>query len=380
MTQPTAAPERVYALTNDTSGNAVAVFVRQAGGNLLPLTPPPPPGLPGPLNAEGVIRPVAAFPTGGRGAGAPLVSQSALTLSADRRFLFAVSPGSNELTSFLVTQSGLQFVNKVFSGGVQPVSVTSFGNLVYVVNAVNNLVGSVGLDGVGTGRIAGFTVESNGVLTPLADSIRELSSPVSGPAQISFNPDGTQLVVSELTANRITVFPLDDDRPCDPVENQFAGRGPYGFAFNKHGILVVAGLGTLFQDNSTVSSYKVSDSGELTVVSAAVPTQQGAACWIVNTPDGRYSYSSNTLSGSISGFSVRRNGKLTLLNDDGRTGVTGDFSLPIDMVISRDGQYLDVLTQGTQTITTFQIGSDGELTPLASVGNLPPVAIGLAIG
>jgi len=114
-----------------------------------------------------------------------------LTLSEDNRFLFAVNPGSNDVSSFLVTPSGLQFVSKVPSGGVLPVSVTTFGNLVYVVNAVNNLVGTVGLDGVGTGQIAGFTVDLNGVLTPLEDSGRTLSSAVSGPAQVAFNSAGT---------------------------------------------------------------------------------------------------------------------------------------------------------------------------------------------
>lgn len=382
MSTPQTPPmERVYALTNAADGNAVAVFVRQAGGNLLPLTLPIPPGAPGPLNAEGVIRPLPAFRTGGLGAFGPLVSQSALTLSDDARFLFAVNPGSNDVSSFLVTPSGLHFVSKVPSGGVLPVSVTTFGNLVYVVNAVNNLVGTVGLDGVGTGQIAGFTVDLNGVLTPLEDSGRTLSSAVSGPAQVAFNPDGTLLVVTELTANRITVFQIDEDgRPGAVVENESAGSGPLGFAFNSQGHLIVSELGTLFVNDSSVSSYAVGSSGELTVISASVPTNQGAACWIVNTPDGRYSYSSNTLSGSLSGFSVQSSGELTPLTDDGRTGVTGDFSLPIDMVISADGRYLDVLAQAAQTIVTFRIESNGCLTPVASVGNLPPLAIGLAIG
>ena len=380
MSIPTA-PERVYALTNSAAGNAVAVFVRREGGNLIPLTPPPAPGLPGPLSADGVVRPLPAFPTGGLGAGGPLVSQSALALSQNGQLLFACNPGSNEVTSFLVTPSGLQFASRVSSGGVQPVSVTTFGNLVYVVNAVNNLVGTVGLDGPGTGQIAGFTIGLNGILTPLEDSGRVLSSPFSGPAQVAFNPDGTLLVVTELTAGRITVFQIEEDgRPGTVVENKSAGSAPFGFAFNAAGHLIVSELGSLTMTNSSVSSYAVSASGELTVISTSVPTEQSAACWIVNTPDGRFSYSSNTVSGSLSGFSVTTGGELAPLTADGRTGITGTTSLPIDMVIGTEGRYLDVLTQGTQTIMTFQIGSNGCLTPLSSVGNLPPLAVGLALG
>ena len=389
-TSPTAATtstERVYTLTNAAEGNAVAVFTRQGDGTLIPLPPPPfpgtlPPGVPGPpLDPDGVLRPLPPFATGGLGAGGPLISQGLLTFSDDRQFLFAASAGSNEVSSFLVTTSGLQFVNKVPSGGVLPVSVTSFGNLVYVVNAVNNLVGTVGLDGPGTGQIAGFTIGLNGILTPLEGSNRVLNSATSAPAQISFNADGTLLVVTEFLANRITVFQVEEDgRPGNVVENPSVGRRPFGFSFNSRGHLIVSEFGSGGSNDSSVSSYEVNQNGTISVISKSVPTDQNAACWIVNTPDARYSYASNTLSGSISGYRVNEHGELTPLDVDGRTAVTGDNSLPIDMVISADGRFLSVLAQAAQTIATFIVGSNGCLTPLASVGNIPPVAVGLVTG
>lgn len=369
--------ERVYTLTNARDGNAVAVFVRQASGNLVPLTADPS----APLGADGAIRPLPPFPTDGLGAGGPLISQGALTLSDDGRFLFAVNPGSNDVSSFLITPSGLHFVSRVPSGGVLPVSVTTFGNLVYVVNAVSNLVGTPGLDGQGRGQIAGFTVGLNGVLTPIKGSSRALSSPNSAPAQIAFNADGDLLVVTELAANRITVFQVEEDgRPGDVVENPSAGQAPFGFAFNSRGVLIVSEAGTPPNPTGSVSSYEVSAIGKLAVITGPAPTNQIAACWIVNTSDARFSYASNAGSGSISGFSVDSTGKLTRLRGDGRTGVTGDFTLPIDMVISGNDRYLDVLAQGTQTITTFRIGGDGSLTLVSSAGSLPPVAVGLAVG
>lgn len=371
--------ERVYALTNARDGNAVVVFVRQASGSLVPLTANPS----APFAADATVRPLPAFPTGGLGVGGPLISQSALTLSDDGRFLFAVNPGSNDVSSFLVTPSGLHFASRVSSGGVLPVSVTTFGNLVYVVNAVGSLAAPItpGLDGEGRGQIAGFTVGLNGVLTPIEGSSRALSSPNSAPAQIAFNADGTLLVVTELAANRITVFQVEEDgRPGDVVENPSAGRAPFGFAFNSRGVLIVSEAGTPPNSNSSVSSYEVGTTGKLAVISGPVPTNQIAACWIINTSDARFSYASNTGSGSISGFSVNSTGKLIRLDADGRTGVTGDFALPIDMVISGNGRYLDVLAQGAQTITTFRIEGNGSLTLLSSVGNLPPLAVGLAVG
>jgi len=371
--------ERLYALTNAKDGNGVAVFVRQGSGNLAALTADPSM----PLAADFTVRPVPAFPTGGLGAGGPLISQGAVTLSGDKRFLFAVSAGSNEVSSFLVTPSGLHFVSKVSSGGVLPVSVTSFGNLVYVVNAVNHNVAPTtpGLDGEGFGQIAGFSVGINGALTPIEGSIRALSSTNSSPAQISFNADGTLLVVTEFNAHRITVFQVEEDgRTGGVVENPSAGIGPFGFAFNSKGVLVVSEAGTPPNFESGVSSYEVGPTGKLAVISGAVPTNQIATCWIAHTADARFAYASNTGDGTITGFSVGATGKLTRLNPDGPTAFIGEAAELIDVVISGNGAYLDVLSQGSQTIMTFRIGDDGSLDLFSCVGNLPPLAVGLAIG
>ncbi|MGH3871066.1 MAG: lactonase family protein [Pseudonocardiaceae bacterium] len=355
------------------------MFRRQSEGNLLPLTADPA----APVSQDGTIRPLSAFPTGGRGSGGRILAQGAVTLSDDGRFLLTVSPGSNEVSCFLVTPSGLQLASKVSSGGVLPVSVTVYGDLVYVVNAVSYGLPPVtpGLDGVGKGRIVGFRIDPNGVLAPLVESGRDLSTSNSWPAQISFSPDGRLLVITEIIANRITIFPVDEDGATgEMIENESAGRGPFGFAYNSRGFLVVSDSGSIFADDSTVSSYEVSAAGKITVVSAAVPTNQAAACWTANTPDARYVYTSNTTSGTITGFSVSQGGRLTILNPNGRTAFTGALSGPADIVISANGQFLDVLAQGSQTILTFRIGGDGSLTLLSSVGNLPPLAIGLAIG
>jgi 6-phosphogluconolactonase (cycloisomerase 2 family) len=302
-----------------------------------------------------------------------------LALSDDGHFLFAVNPGSNELTSFLVTPAGLQFASKVPSGGLLPVSVATFGNLVYVANAGRNFF--VDPEAPGTPGIAGFTVGFNGVLTPLEGSDRVLGAPSSFPAQVAFNADGTLLVVTELVAKQITVFRIEPDgRPGDRVENPSAGPLPFGFAFNSEGTLIVSEVGTPGSNDSSVSSYAVGATGELFVISAAIPTNQDQACWVANTPNARYAYTSNTGSGSVSGFRVNISGELTPLDIDGRTGVTGTGSQPIDMAISADGRYLDVMSRIGQAITTFRIESDGSLTSLASVGGLPPFPVGLAIG
>jgi hypothetical protein len=72
-----------------------------------------------------------------------------------------------------------------------------------------------------------------------------------------------------------------------------------------------------------VSSYLVSANGALQVVSPAVPTTETAACWVVVTNDGRFAYTANAGSGSVSGLAIAFDGSLRLLDADGQTGVTG---------------------------------------------------------
>ena len=50
---------------------------------------------------------------------------------------------------------------------------------------------------------------------------------------------GTLLVVTELTASSITIFQIEEDgQPGAVVENESAGSGPFGFAFNSRGHLI----------------------------------------------------------------------------------------------------------------------------------------------
>src|SRR3989454_6668149 len=157
-------PGGVYTLTTQVGGNAVAVFTRGADGR---------------LTAAGTVS------TGGTGTGASLGSQSAVTLSDDGRWLFAVNAGSNDVSVFSVSPPGLALASRTASGGTLPISLTVHGNVLYVLNAG------------GTGNISGFAVGTSGALTAIAGTTRPLSGSNVGPAQVSFSPDGRRLVVTE---------------------------------------------------------------------------------------------------------------------------------------------------------------------------------------
>ncbi len=87
-----------------------------------------------------------------------------------------------------------------------------------------------------------------------------------------------------------------------------------------------------------------------------------------------------TLEAALSqGFSISHDGSITLLDDDGRTGVTGDGSGPLDMAFSSNGRYLYSLNGGNHTISAFRVAKNGRLFPIdIAAADVPDGANGLA--
>jgi 6-phosphogluconolactonase (cycloisomerase 2 family) len=338
-------PGAVYTITNAASGNEVTVYKRAANGS---------------LSFE------ATYATDGLGSGAGLGSQGAVALSQNGRWLFAVNAGSNEVSVFAVRERGLALVDIVDSGGEMPISLTTHDGLLYVLNAG------------GSGNITGFRVRENGMLEPLDSSNQPLSNGGSGdspgPAQISFDPEGEFLVVTEKMTNLIDVYRVRRRIADPPVTSLSAGETPFGFAFDRRGRLIVSEAFGGAPEASAMSSYRLDDK-ELKVISPSVGTTQTAACWVVVSKNGKYAYTTNTGSGSISSYRIERNGALTLL--DPQAGLIGVDSSPIDMAISSNGRYLYALGSGSHTISIFRLNEDGSLEPRGEV-SVPEGAVGLA--
>jgi len=327
----------VYTVTNSPTGNAVAVFARAD---------------------DGTLAPAGTVATGGLGTGANLGSQGSIIVSG--RKLFAVNAGSNTISYFRLRHDGLQLQQTIPSGGVQPISLTVHDHLLYVLNA-----------GAG-GIITGFAVDHDG-LVPLAGSTRPLGAGSSGPAQVSFSPNGKTLVVTEKTSSTIDTYAVGAHGIAgSPVVSAAAGNTPFGFAFDKRGDVLTSDAA------GSASSYAIDENGSLSVISGAVATHQGAPCWLVTTGDGRFAYTANAAGGTISGFAVGHDGSLSLLDPSGATGNLGAGSHPLDEIVSRDGKFLHVLVDGTHMVGTFRIGDDGALTWIGAAGTLPPGDVGLA--
>jgi 6-phosphogluconolactonase len=332
----------VFVASNAATGNAVLVFSRSGDGA---------------LSASG------SFPTGGLGTGSGLGNQGGLALTQDDRLLYAVNAGSDEISAFRVTAHALELLGTVPSGGDEPISLTISGNLLYVLN-----------DGTDP-NITGFRIGAAGDLTPIAGSTRALSAAAPDAAQVGFSTDGSRVVVTEKATNQLVTFPVNPDGTTGAAVTQpSAGLTPFGFAFDKRGTLIVSEAFGGAADASVLSSYRASAGGWMAVTPLAATTET-AACWVVVTPNGRFVYTTNTGSASVSGYRVGQDGSLQLLDPDGVTATTG--AGPIDADITRSGRYLYTLNSGSGSIGAYRIGADGSLTALGETAGLPPGANGL---
>jgi len=391
-----ALPGSVYTQTNAAVNNQVIVFTRAANGSLTEL---------------------GAVPTGGNGdANTPpfgftiLDSQGGVELSDSQHLLFAVNAGSDTLSSFRVKSGGdLELVGTVPTGDL-PISVTSHGNVVYVLNEGDiSVFGPPGVADVDdanprAGTIQGYVAGPSGQLTPIPNSLEPLSvtgSAAAVPAQISFDASGRTLTVTHrfraaaAPLDRIDTFVLGADATPGPVRANLAvgdplspsPPGPFGFAYTSNGRAIVSNAVDNNLTAGSISSYSLDTAtGALTFVDNE-PTTQGAPCWVVITPDNKFAYVTNTNQnpGTLTRLRIEDNGTLTEL---GQTPVPSTGGAPADAALTPDGKFLTVLTPtltgaATSQTNTYAVNATtGDLTLLAPGGetadDLPSGVSGLA--
>src|SRR5262245_20627505 len=111
---PVGAVSTVYTMSNAATGNEILAFT---------------------LGPEGNLQPAGTFATGGLGTGGGLGNQGGIVLDPSDKWLFVVNAGSSTISSFQVTETGLTLVDTKPSGGFRPISLSVFGNWLYVLNA-----------------------------------------------------------------------------------------------------------------------------------------------------------------------------------------------------------------------------------------------------
>jgi 6-phosphogluconolactonase (cycloisomerase 2 family) len=301
----------VFVQSNNPAGNQILVYDQAEEGTLT------------------LTETVDTGGNGGRNEGAgsePLSSQGSLSYHTHHRMLIAVNAGSNTLSVLGLEDDHLRLRQVLASGGTFPVSVTTHGDLVYVLNAHK------------AGAVTGYRI-TDGHLHPIDDSTRSWQlKPVTGPTQflntpgqISFTPDGQHLVITtKANGSQIDVFTVGHyGQPSATFTANPAGTPiPFGFTFANHGHLVVTDAAI-----NTLTTYTVHPDGTVTRL-ASHPNGQQAMCWIAHTA-GNF-YVANTGSNTVTGYHIDAQGTPTVFTQTATRAGT------VDLVGTRDGQFLYV--------------------------------------
>ena len=353
-------PRAVYVQTNS-APNYVLAFDRNSDGTL-----------------GGAIR----YATGGNGKptanpplGIPFLdSAGSVVLSDDGRFLFVVNAGDNSVTSFRVGPGGLQREDNVNTDGSRPISATSHGKLLYVLNSEATQA-----------SITGFRVGADGTLIQIAH--QSTSQPNGGmPAQIQFDASGDWLTVSERNGGaigQIDVFAVDKNGVAGaPSASPSSDNGPFGIAFTHQDLMIVSNehFPDVFAPGpllSTVSSYAFSD-GSIAAIDTEL-ANAGGACWNVITNDDKYVLVTSPFTGNINSFAIGKHGKLIPVNESSVVATASGATL--DEALSRDSHHLYVLDSAgfvSSVVDEYAVNKDGTVTLVGSTAAFEGSASGAA--
>ncbi len=318
-----------------------------------------------------------------RGLAAATASPSFLTISTDRRTVFAVNeletyegaPGGS-VTSFAVDGRGatLTRINTQPTRGAHPchLELDRTGRFLAVANYTG-------------GNYAVLPVGGGGRLDPavavVAGTGRGPTARQEGPHghAVTFDAANRFLIATDLGLDRVLIYRFDAKTgalaPHQPPSVALAaGAGPRHFAFHPNGrqAFVINELDSTITSLAwDAASGAFSTIGTVSTLPAGLKTASTTAEIQVH-PSGRFVYGSNRGHDSIAVFSVAPAGTLSLVEIKSTRGRT-----PRNFTIDPTGRWLLAANQESSTIVVFAIdASTGALTPVGTpVASPTPVSI-----
>ncbi len=387
------ASDTLYVTSNKLDGNTVVAFHE---------------------DAHGKFKKIGEYSTGGKGTGDlevpslkkdpthpllngddPLISAYAIEGTADKKHLVTVNPGDGTISLMAVnSDKSLKSVDTAIASDKFPVSVAIFNNHVAVAS-----IGSTNNEG----SIATYKI-SNGKIVSIDNSRRDLAA---RPSTIRYSSDGEHVIVNELVTGKVKVYAMIGDTLSDePVSQADSPRAakdrfqaiPVGFVVRGDGkddVLLMSEARFLTADfklredkgvvplsplyswqTGSVSTYKLTDDGQISVVSADILTGENveggeiANCWVVLSADEKTLYAANALSSSISTFDIGENGE-AILQDKTAYKDQSEKLFFADISISDDGKRLYQLIGNKGQVMILNVGENGDIEHHQTVDGLP---------
>lgn len=354
-------PSAVFTMTNSVNGNRIVMYTRD--------------------NETGNLTLANTISTEGLGGSTNLVraAQDSLVVICD--CLLAVNSGSNTISTFKIESgTSIIFVNQINTGGDIPVSIASYNDLIYVLNAG------------GAGSISGFKLKDNCELSKIAGSNHSLFQDpeaddpprnpadlsMSSPTQIGFTPDGEKLIISVKGIRKVFNYGgsllqfavnsnTDDITMLSPISIGVDSILPRGFTFDYQGnLLLVDGNGEKLDGDSTVSLFNVLDTDISRAKRISLTGQMGGCC--IRYTNG-CTFNSNTVSGTISVVKINDEDCYPYSESDGEDW---GFELVEDQASSTDGSGTKEQSRGAQELN---LSPDGKFLYILSTTTVPTIYI-----
>ena len=211
------------------------------------------------------------------------------------------------------------------------------------------------------------------ILTPVTQTPASNADTGATPVAVAFSPSGGLLATSNVQADTISVFSVDDVTGAltpvtqNPASNADTGAFPYGIAFSPDGgLLATANSAYTCAPtcvNGSISTYRVAATGGLTpafTVDAELQPQS-----VTFTPNGLFLATANVYSSTVSVFGVDdASGALTPVTQIPASNAdTGMY--PYSATFSPSGALLAVPNEGANTLSMFLVNDmTGALTPV----------------
>lgn len=295
--------------------------------------------------------------------GKHITNPSYLTLSPNGEFIYACTdtklPQSGSISAFKFNPQShslshsLSFLNKQYSGGENPVYVTTSKNNEYVITG-----------NYSSGTVAALPINPDGSLQPIKQLV-QLEGKSTNPRRQEkshihstvFSPDFNYLFAPDLGADKIFAFQFNpnDSLPLHALDNYtytaLPGSGPRHFAWHPNGH-----FGYCIEELSgTVTAFHY-DEGKLDTIQRIFAysklQEEYNSADIHLSSDGKFLYASNRFDheNTIAIFAVdEQTGKLTLI---GHQSTYGDH--PRNFTIDPSGNFLLVANQVTNNIVVFR--------------------------
>ncbi len=304
---------------------------------------------------------------------------SYLTLSPNKKFLYAVQEGANLTDSLVFTYAvdedtgQLTFLNSERTEGASPchLCVDNTNRYLFVAN-------------YGGGNVIVYPLAENGRIQPPTDNIQHQGQGTHPKRQeaahahmVLLSPDNQYLLVADLGIDAVLIYKFDPDNGMLHLQQQVTavnpGAGPRHMAFHPNGrILFVCN-----ELDNTITSF-IFENGLLTPIQTLSTLPEGwsgnAGCGAIRVGKyGRFVYVSNRGPDNIATFHFNdESNKLALIAHTPTEGKT-----PRDFILLNDTML--VANQDSSTVVHFNIDAESGVPQFSGTVSQIPTHVCLAV-